>query len=109
MSDFLLNLRLELVGSPLEFVQIFADLAGDLRQLLRPEYDQGQEEQEDRLGEAHAVHHTVPEEEGAIAASKRLDVVVIRGQGSGVRGQNKDNWASLWISSFKSSSQAKMD
>jgi hypothetical protein len=27
----------------------------------------------------------VPEEEGAIAASKRLDVVVIRGQGSGVR------------------------
>jgi len=70
VSDLLLDLRLELVGSPLEFIQILADLAGDLRQLLWPENDQGQEEQEDRLGETHAVHHTVPEEGGAIAETK---------------------------------------
>ncbi len=70
MSDLLLDLRLELVGGALELVEVFADLAGDLRQLLRPKDDQGQKEQEDRLGEAHAVHHTVPEEGGAIAETK---------------------------------------
>ena len=70
MSDLLLDLRLELVGSPPEFIQVLAHLAGDLRQLLWSKDDQGQEEQEDRLGKANVVHDTVPGERGAIAETK---------------------------------------
>src|SRR5579872_436599 len=58
MSDLLLDLGLEFVRGPLELVQILPDLACDLRQLLWPEDDESQKEQEDRLGKAHAVHHT---------------------------------------------------
>jgi len=44
MSDFLLNLRLELIGGALELVHVLANLACDLRQLLGPEDDEGQKE-----------------------------------------------------------------
>ena len=50
--DLRLDLRLELVGRALEFVERLADLAADLRQLLGPKNDQGQEEDEDHLWEA---------------------------------------------------------
>src|SRR5579859_1562980 len=60
MCDLLLNLRLKLVGGAAELVHEFADLAGDLRQLLWPKDDEGQKEQEDRLRETHALHHTAP-------------------------------------------------
>ena len=69
VSDLLLDLRLEFVGGALEFVQVFANLAGDLRQLLGPKDDQGQKEQKDRLGKAHADHDTVPGEKGAMTAT----------------------------------------
>src|ERR1700722_824026 len=73
MSDFLLDLRLKLVRSALKFVQILPDLARDLRQLLGPEYDKGQHEEEDRLGKAHALHHTAGAGKAAIAARQRGD------------------------------------
>jgi len=66
MSDLLLDLRLEFVRSPPEFVERFADHAGDLRQLLGPKDDEGQEEQEDRFGKAHALHHTAGAGKAAI-------------------------------------------
>src|SRR5579859_4709265 len=66
MSDLLLDLRLEIVGGAAELVHELADLAGDLRQLLGPEDNQGQKEQEDRLRETHALHHTAPEGKAAI-------------------------------------------
>src|SRR5450755_1367363 len=66
MRNFLLNLRLEFVRSPPKLVERLADLAGDLRQLLGPEHDQGQKEQENRLGKAHAIHHT------AVAQKRQL-------------------------------------
>jgi len=72
MSDLLLDLRFEFVGSPLEFVEILADLAGDFRQLLGPENHEGQKEQEDRLGKAHALHDTVPGREGQ-SLRQRID------------------------------------
>src|SRR5205807_1364038 len=50
--DLRLDLRLELVGRALEFVERLADLAADLRQLLGPKNDQGQQEDEDHLWEA---------------------------------------------------------
>ncbi len=68
MSDLLLDLRLEFVRGPPEFVQRFAHLAGDLRQLLGPKDDERQEEQEDRLGKTHAVHHTAGAGKAAITA-----------------------------------------
>src|SRR5579863_436556 len=54
MSDFLLDLGPEFVGSPLEFIEPLARLTRNLRQLLRPKDNQGQEEQEDRLRKTHA-------------------------------------------------------
>src|SRR5580704_4568962 len=56
--DFVLDLRPELVGSAAELVESLAHLAGDLRQLLGPKDDEGQKEQEDRLGKTHGFHHT---------------------------------------------------
>src|SRR5579872_965913 len=53
VRDLLLDLGLKLVGGAAEFVHEFADLAGDLRQFLRPEDDKGQEKEEDRLGKTH--------------------------------------------------------
>ena len=70
VRDLLFDLRLEFVGRTLEFVQVLAHLARDLRQLLRPKDDEGQKEQEDRLRKTHADHHTVLEEHGAIAETK---------------------------------------
>jgi len=58
VRNLLFDLRLELIRSSLELVHVLANLARDLRQLLGPEDDQGQQEQEDRLGKAHAIHHT---------------------------------------------------
>src|SRR5271169_966932 len=58
MSDFLLDLRLEFIRGALKFVQVLPNLACDFRQLLGPKDDESQEEQEDRLGKTHAVHHT---------------------------------------------------
>jgi hypothetical protein len=67
--DLRLNLRLEFVGSTLEFVERLADLAADLRQLLGPKNDQGQEEDEDHLWETE-IHEfmILPERIGGNAA-----------------------------------------
>jgi hypothetical protein len=64
-----LNLRLEFVGSTLEFVERLADLAADLRQLLGPKNDEGQEEDEDHLWETE-IHEfmILPERIGGNAA-----------------------------------------
>src|SRR2546425_855757 len=53
--DLRLDLRLEFVGRALEFVERLADLAADLRQLLGPKNDQGQEEGKDHLSEAEVL------------------------------------------------------
>ena len=73
MSDLLLDLGLEFVRSPPELVHVLADLAGDLRQFLWPENDEGQKEQEDRLGKTHAVHHTAGEGKAAMLARRSDD------------------------------------
>jgi hypothetical protein len=44
MSDLLFDLRLEFVRRAPELIQHFANLSGNLRQLLGPEYDKGQNE-----------------------------------------------------------------
>ena len=53
LADFSFNLRLEFVRSPLELVQSFSDLLGNDRQLLRPEQQQGQNKQHNRIGKTH--------------------------------------------------------
>src|SRR5690348_7788506 len=72
--DLRLNLRLEFVGSTLEFVERLADLAADLRQLLGPKNDQGQEEDEDHLWETE-IHEfmILPERIGGNAPRIALD------------------------------------
>src|SRR6266849_4193589 len=55
VGNFLLDLRLELVRGAFEFVQVFTDLAGDLGEFLRPEDDESQKKQEDRLRKTHAL------------------------------------------------------
>ena len=52
LRDFGLDLRLEFVRSPLEFIQGPSDLPSDLGQLLWPEQDQGKKEEEDHLWKA---------------------------------------------------------
>src|ERR1700730_10824031 len=52
LRDFGLDLRLEFVGGPLEFIQGPADLPPYLWQLLWPEQDQGKKEEEDHLWKA---------------------------------------------------------
>ena len=52
LRDFGLDLRLEFVRSPLEFIEGPADLPSDFGQLLGPEQDQGKKEEEDHLWEA---------------------------------------------------------
>src|SRR5438876_8813950 len=60
VRDLRFNLSLEFIRGPLEFVERPADLASDLRQLLGPEDDQGQQEDEDHLWKAqvHNFHNT---------------------------------------------------
>lgn len=72
--DLRLNLRLEFVGSTLEFVERLADLAADLRQLLGPKNDEGQEEDEDHLWETE-IHEfmILPERIGGNAPRIALD------------------------------------
>ena len=67
--DLRLDLRLEFVRGTLEFIERLANLATDLRQLLRPKDDQGQQEDEDHLWEAE-VHKfmILPERIGGNAA-----------------------------------------
>ena len=55
MGDLGFNLRLEFVRSAAQFGKQTSSLPGDLRQLLWPKYNQGQEEQEDRLGKTHGL------------------------------------------------------
>lgn len=55
LADFGLDLRLELVRSPLELVQHLADLTCNPRQFLRPEEQQGENEQYDRVRKTHQV------------------------------------------------------
>ena len=50
MSDLGFDLGLEFVRGAAKLGEQTSSLASDLRQLLWPEYDQGQNEQEDRLG-----------------------------------------------------------
>src|SRR5581483_6658443 len=68
LRNLLLDLRLEFVGGAAKFIHELAHLAGDLRQLLGPEDDQGQEEQEDRFRKTHGSHHTVPRGDGQTRA-----------------------------------------
>ncbi len=53
-----LDLRLEFVRGPLEFIQGPSDLPSDLGQLLGPEQDQGKKEEEDHLWKAQ-VHSSM--------------------------------------------------
>jgi len=55
MGDFLLDLRTEFIRGALELVEIFADEAGHLRQLLGPKDDEGQKEQKNGLAKTHAI------------------------------------------------------
>ena len=57
-AHFILNLRLEFAAGALEFRQAFADLPPDLRQLLRPKQDQGQNEDEHHLWETQ-IHSSI--------------------------------------------------
>src|SRR5215471_9266670 len=66
MRDLLFDLGLKFVGGAAEFVHPLADLASDLRQLLRSKDNQGQKKQENRLGKTHAIHHTAPAANAAI-------------------------------------------
>ena len=72
IRDFLLDLGLELVRSPPELVHPFAGLSRDPRQLLRPKDDKGQQEQEDRFGKTHALHHTAGEGTAAMRRAHRI-------------------------------------
>ncbi len=51
LRDLGLDLRLEFVRGPLEFIEGPSDLPSDLGQLLGPEQDQGKKEKEDHLWE----------------------------------------------------------
>lgn len=55
LADFRFNLRLEFVRGPFEFVQGFADLPGDSRELFRPEQQQRQNKKKGRVGEIHGL------------------------------------------------------
>src|SRR5271165_145712 len=72
IGNFLLDLRLEFVRRAPEFGQCLAYVAGDLRQLLGPKDDEGQEEQEDRLGKTHALHHTAGKGKAAMRRGATL-------------------------------------
>src|SRR5437762_12693976 len=72
--DLRLVLRLEFVRSTLEFVEGLADLATDLRQLLGPKNDQGQQEDEDHLWEAEVhIFMILPERIGGNALRIAFD------------------------------------
>jgi len=60
LRDFGLDLSLELVRSPLEFIERPSDLASYFGQLLGPKQDQGKKEEENHLWEAqvHISHDT---------------------------------------------------
>src|SRR3984957_1696047 len=79
MRDFLLDLRLEFVRRPPELVHVLPDLARDLRQLLGPKDHERQNKQEDRLGKAHASHHTAGTGQAAIAARPAGDNLPLTG------------------------------
>jgi len=53
MCDLGFDLRLELVGGAAELGEQPSGLTSHLRQLLRPEQNQGQEEEEDCVGKTH--------------------------------------------------------
>src|SRR5262245_12903530 len=56
LADLRIKLRLELIARALEFIERFAELASDLRQLPRPKQQETQEGEEDHLrhAEIHA-------------------------------------------------------
>ena len=54
LRNFGLDLRLEFIGSPLEFGQGLAYLTGDAGQLLRTKKQQRQNEQNNRVGKTHS-------------------------------------------------------
>ena len=60
LRDFGLNLCLEFVRGPLEFIQGPPDLPSNLGQLLWPEQDQGKKEEKNHLWKAqvHRFHDT---------------------------------------------------
>ncbi len=55
MGDLSFDLRFEFVGGAAQFGEQLSGLTGNLRQLLWPEYDQGQEEEKDCLGKTHGL------------------------------------------------------
>ena len=55
LADFRFDLRFEFVGSTLEFVQRFSDLARNSGQFLRPKQQEGQYKQNCCIGETHAL------------------------------------------------------
>src|SRR5207245_7192040 len=60
ISDFRLDLRLELVAGSAELVEGLADLPPDFRQLLRPKDDKGQQEDEHHLWKAEVHTDIIP-------------------------------------------------
>ena len=71
MRDLRFNLGLEFIRGPFEFVERPADLASDLRQLLGPEDDQGQQEDEDHFWKAQVHKSMILPQEIAINARRR--------------------------------------
>src|SRR5713101_4938924 len=60
LRNFGFDLRFELIGCALEFVERFADLAGNPRQLFGTEKEQGQNEQNNSVGKTHEAMITEP-------------------------------------------------
>ena len=54
-AQLLVNLHLEVIGGAAKLGQEFADLPPDFRQLLRPEEDQGKQEDHNGVGKVHCL------------------------------------------------------
>ncbi len=54
VGDFCFDLRLEFIRGATKFSEQTSGLTSHLRQLLRSKKNKGQEEEEDRVGKAHA-------------------------------------------------------
>ena len=71
VRDLRFNLSLEFIRGPLKFVERLADLASNLGQLLGPEDDQGQQEDEDHFWKAQVHKSMILPQEIAINARRR--------------------------------------
>ena len=71
VRDLRFNLSLEFIRGPFKLVERLADLASYLGQLLGPEDDQGQQEDEDHFWKAQVHKSMILPQEIAINARRR--------------------------------------